>query len=180
MEDNEDIIEQDDGEMENETPQRTYTEEDIQNSFNAGVRKASSEWQRDERYKEFLAWKESNQDDTDRINELLSDNDDLLSENDILWQEIDQLNAQIAVNNSDVKKEFSRFVTSEVLDMVDENTDFDQALKEFKRNNPQYFGETVIRKIQTAPRTRRRKCTTDNEHDHEQHPTRSKRIKKER
>ena len=134
-----------------EAPQKYYTEQDIQNSFNAGVRKASSEWQKDEQFKEFLAWKESNKDDTDRLNELISDYDDLENENDFLWRELEQLNAQIAVDNSGVKKEFSRFVTSEVLDNVDETTDFDQALREYKRNNPQYFGETVIRKVQTAP-----------------------------
>ena len=161
MEDDENIV-TDDGELEEEVPQKTYTEQDIQNSFNAGVRKASSEWQKDEKYREFLEWKQSNQDDTDRINELLENNGDLESENEFLWQEIDQLNAQIAVNNSDDKKEFTRFITSEVLNMVDENTDFEQALKLFKRNNPQYFGETVIRKIQSAPRTRRWKPTTIN------------------
>ena len=96
MEDNEDI-ELNDGEIEEEeieeVPQKFYTEEDIQNSFNAGVRKASSEWQKDEQFKEFLAWKESNLDDTDRINALISDNDDLQDENNFLWQELEQLNA---------------------------------------------------------------------------------------
>ena len=164
MEDNEDI-ELNDGEIEEEeieeVPQKFYTEEDIQNSFNAGVRKASSEWQKDEQFKEFLAWKESNLDDTDRINALISDNDDLQDENNFLWQELEQLNAQIQVDNSGVKREFSKFVTSEVLDMVDETTDFEHALREFKRDNPQYFGETVIRKVQTAPRTKRWNTTAD-------------------
>lgn len=170
MEDNENI-EINDGEIEEEefeeVPQKYYTEQDIQNSFNAGVRKASSEWQKDEQFKEFLAWKESNKDDTDRINELISNNDDLLDENNFLWQELEQLNAQIEVDNSGVKREFSRFVTSEVLNNVDETTDFEHALKEFKRNNPQYFGETVIRKVQTAPRPKRWNTTTDNECYHE-------------
>jgi hypothetical protein len=151
MEDNKDI--QQDGEVEEVA--KTYTEQElqekVQSSFNAGVKKASTEWQKDEKYKEFLAWKKSSQNDTDKINELSNTNAELTNQNNILSKEIEKLNAQIKVDNSDVKKEFSRFVTSEVLGMVNETTDFDRALKEFKKNNPQYFGETVIKKIQTAP-----------------------------
>ena len=50
-----------------ETTQKTYTEEDIQNSFNAGVKKASTEWQKDEKYKEFLNWKKNNQNDSEKL-----------------------------------------------------------------------------------------------------------------
>lgn len=151
MEDNKDVV-QNNGEeqKEQETP-KTYTEKDIQNSFNAGVKKASTEWQKDAKYKEFLAWKQSSQNDADKINELSNTNAELTNQNNALSKEIEKLNAQIKVDNSGVKKEFSKFVTSEVLASVTDTTDFDHALKEFKKNNPQYFGETVIKKIQSAP-----------------------------
>ena len=125
-------------------PVKTYTKEDLDNSFNAGVRKASTEWQKDEKYKEFLKWKETNQNDSEKIAELETSKASLSNE-------LNQLKAQIKVNESDVKKEFSKFVTSEVLSLVNDTTDFETALKDYKKNNPQYFGEVIVKKVQTSP-----------------------------
>lgn len=123
---------------------KTYTKEDLDNSFNAGVKKASTEWQKDEKYKEFLAWKKTSQSDSERMTELQTDNNNLTQENKYL-------KAQLEVSNSDVKKEFSKFVTSEVMNLVNESTDFETALKNYKKNNPQYFGEVVVKKVQSSP-----------------------------
>lgn len=149
MEDNKDIVK--DGEVKQETTEKTYTKQDIDNSFNAGMKKASKEWQNDEKYKEFMAWKKSNQTENDKINELTQNNTTLANEKVGLENQIKLLQAQIQVNNSDVKKEFSKFVTSEVLEMVNDTTDFETALKKYKKDNPQYFGEMQIKKTQTAP-----------------------------
>ena len=130
--------------VEKETTQKTYTEEDIQNSFNAGVKKASTEWQKDEKYKEFLNWKKNNQNDSEKLAELQTSNQTLTQENAYL-------KASIKVASSDVKKEFSKFVTSEVMGLVNDTTDFETALKDYKKNNPQYFGEVVVKKVQTSP-----------------------------
>ena len=139
------------GELEKETPEKTYTKEDIDNSFNACMKKASKEWQKDEKYQEFMNWKKSNQTENDKINELTQNNTTLANEKAGLESQIKLLQAQIQVSNSDVKKEFSKFVTSEVLEMVDDTTDFETALKKYKKDNPQYFGEMQIKKTQTAP-----------------------------
>jgi len=149
MEDNKDIVK--DGEVEQEPTEKTYTKQDIDNSFNAGMKKASKEWQNDEKYKEFMAWKKTNQTENDKINELTQNNTTLANEKAGLENQIKLLQAQIQVNNSDVKKEFSKFVTSEVLEMVNDTTDFETALKKYKKDNPQYFGEMQIKKTQTAP-----------------------------
>ena len=125
-------------------PVKTYTKEDLDNSFNAGVRKASTDWQKDEKYKEFLEWKKTNQNDSEKIAELETSKANLSNE-------LNQLKAQIKVNESDVKKEFSKFVTSEVLSLVNDTTDFETALKDYKKNNPQYFGEVIVKKVQTSP-----------------------------
>ena len=125
-------------------PVKTYTKEDLDNSFNAGVKKASSEWQKDEKYKEFLEWKKSNQNDSEKINELQNSVNLLTKENETL-------KATNKVANSDVKPEFLKFVTSEVMSLVNETTDFDTALKNYKKDNTQYFGETVVKKVQTSP-----------------------------
>ena len=42
-------------------------------------------------------------------------------------------------------------MTSEVLNLVNDTTDFETALKNFKKDNPQYFGETVVKKVQSSP-----------------------------
>ena len=133
-----------DKKVEQETTQKTYTEEDIQNSFNAGVKKANSDWQKDEKYKEFLNWKKTSQSDSEKMTELQTNNETLIKENNYL-------KVSIKVAESDVKKEFQRFVTSEVMNAINETTDSDTALKNFKKDNPQYFGETVVKKVQTSP-----------------------------
>lgn len=132
------------GEVVDKETTKTYTKEDLDNSFNAGVRKASTEWQKDEKYKEFLEWKKTNQNDSEKIAELETSKASLSNE-------LNQLKAQIKVNESDVKKEFSKFVTSEVLSLVNDTTDFETALKDYKKNNPQYFGEVIVKKVQTSP-----------------------------
>ena len=55
------------------------------------------------------------------------------------------------MSNSDVKPEFLKFVTSEVMNLVTDDVNFDTALKNFKKENSQYFGETVIKKVQSSP-----------------------------
>ena len=123
---------------------KTYTKEDLDNSFNAGVKKASSEWQKDEKYKEFLEWKKSNQNDSEKIAELQASYNSLKKENDLL-------KATNEVAKSEVKPEFLKFVTSEVMSMVNETTDFETALKNYKKDNSQYFGEVVVKKVQSSP-----------------------------
>ena len=132
------------GEVVDKETTKTYTKEDLDNSFNAGVRKASTDWQKDEKYKEFLEWKKTNQNDSEKIAELETSKASLSNE-------LNQLKAQIKVNESDVKKEFSKFVTSEVLSLVNDTTNFETALKDYKKNNPQYFGEVIVKKVQTSP-----------------------------
>ena len=137
--------------VEQETTQKTYTEQDIQNSFNAGVKKASTEWQKDEEYKEFLDWKKSNQNDSEKITELQNQINTLTQDNSKKDEEIFSLKSYNAVSNTDVKKEFCEFVTDKVMKLVNETTNFDTALKKYKEENPQYFGETIVKKVQSSP-----------------------------
>lgn len=130
--------------VEQETTQKTYTEQDIQNSFNAGVKKANSEWQKDAKYKEFLDWKKSNQNDSEKMAELQASNENLKKENEML-------KATNKVAKSEVKPEFLKFVTSEVMGLTNDTTDFETALKNYKKENPQYFGEVVVKKVQSSP-----------------------------
>ena len=142
MEDNKDtqVVE---GVVKEETT-KMYTKEDLDNSFNAGVKKANSDWQKDEKFKEFQAWKKTSQSDSEKMAELQTNYTNAMNENTLL-------RAQLKIADSDVKKEFAKFVTSEVMNLVNDTTDFDTALKEFKKSSPQYFGETVVKKVQTSP-----------------------------
>ena len=142
MEDNKDTQAVDNVVQEETT--KTYTKEDLDNSFNAGVKKANSDWQKDEKYKEFLAWKKTSQSDSEKMTELQTNYTNAMNENALL-------KAQLKIADSDVKKEFAKFVTSEVMSLVNDTTDFDTALKNYKKNNPQYFGEVVVKKVQTSP-----------------------------
>jgi len=147
MEDNKDVQVTEETKVEEpkkEESTKTYTQEDLDNSFNAGRKKASQDWQKDEKYKEFMEWKKTNQNDSEKLAELQAERDQLFSENKIL-------KATNEVAKSDVKPEFLKFVTSEVMSMVDETNDFDTALKNYKKDNSQYFGETVVKKVQSSP-----------------------------
>ena len=155
MEDNKDTVNVETKVEENvkeESTEKTYTKEDLDNSFNAGVKKANSEWQKDEKYKEFLEWKKSNQNDSETIKELQAEIEKIKEEKTSLNNEYEKLMNTQKVKDSEAKPDFIRFITSEVMSKVDETTDFDTALKKFKNDNPQYFGEVVIKKVQTSPK----------------------------
>lgn len=74
----------------------------------------------------------------------LKNYEDLVNENK-------QLKSQMQLNESNVKKEFSKFVANEVLSQVDEEHDFASVLENYKQENPQYFGESVVKKVQSSP-----------------------------
>lgn len=130
--------------VEEETTQKTYTVEDVNNSYKAGVKKARAELEQSEDYKKYQNWIKTNQNDSEKIKNLENSNAD---KDNI----IKDLKAQLCLSKSDVKPEFMEFVTSKVISMVDENTTFDEALKSFKKSSPQYFGETVVKKVQSSP-----------------------------
>lgn len=160
MEDNKDVKTEETKaeETEKEETAKTYTQEDLDNSFNAGRKKASHDWQKDEKYQEFIEWKKTNQNDSEKIAELQASNEALKKENGLL-------KATNEVAKSDVKPEFIKFVTSEVMSMVDDTTDFETALKNYKKDNAQYFGEVVVKKVQSSPNLNNggNKATTTND-----------------
>lgn len=127
-----------------ETTEKTYTHIDVDNSFKAGYKKAKTEFEKSEDYKKYKEWEKSNQNDSEKINELQSSLDKLTKENQLL-------KATNEVAKSDVKPEFMKFVTSEVMSMVNDTTNFETALKEYKKSSPQFFGEVVVKKVQSSP-----------------------------
>lgn len=87
--------------------------------------------------KELNSTIETNTKDLENLQTLTSENKDL--------------KAQIQMSDSNVKKEFMKFVGNEVSSKVNDETDFATALESYKKENPQYFGETVVKKVQSSP-----------------------------
>lgn len=93
----------------------------------------------------------SYEDTIKELNSKVEDNSKSLEDLQNLKNENKDLNAQLQMSGQNVKDEFSQFVKSEVLSMVDDNTDFKTALSSFKQDHPQYFGETQVIKTSSSP-----------------------------
>lgn len=104
--------------------------------------------------KNFSQLKEERDTLKDKVKELETSNGDMttkLQSLETLTNENKDLKAQLQMGDSNVKKEFSKFVRSEIMSKVDDKNDFESVLKEYKKDNPQYFGDTVVKKIQSSP-----------------------------
>lgn len=92
-----------------------------------------------------------NQKTIDGLNKTIEENNKSLENMQTITNENNNLKAQIQIKDSNVKKEFAEFVTSKVSSQVNDETDFATALESYKKDNPQYFGDTVVKKVQSAP-----------------------------
>lgn len=98
--------------------------------------------------------KDQNSNYADQIKELngkIETDTESLKNLETVTNENKDLKAQLQMSGSNVKKEFSKFVTSEVMASVNDDTDFATALESYKKENPQYFGDTVVKKVQSSP-----------------------------
>lgn len=89
--------------------------------------------------------------DNENLKTTVEDNKKSLENLETLTNENKDLKAQAKMSGSNVKKEFSKFVTSEVQALVNDDVDFDKALETYKKDNPQYFGDVVVKKVQSSP-----------------------------
>ena len=128
--------------------EKTFTQAELNSIIEDRLAKARKNMPSKEELQQYNEWKENQKTEQEKINEKINQ---LQTSNGTLTSENSQLKAQLEVLNSNAKKEFVRFVTSEVLAMVNETTDLKTAIKNYKKDNPQYFGDTVIKKIQTSP-----------------------------
>ena len=98
--------------------------------------------------------KTQNLDYQGKINELnstIEGNTKSLENLETLTNENKDLKAELQMSGSNVKKEFSKFVRNEIMSKVDDDNDFESVLDNYKKENPQYFGETVVKKVQSSP-----------------------------
>lgn len=104
--------------------------------------------------KNFSQLKEERDTLKDKVKELEASSGDMttkLQNLETLTNENKDLKAQLQMGDSNVKKEFSKFVRSEIMSKVDDKNDFESVLKSYKKENPQYFGDTVVKKVRTSP-----------------------------
>ena len=128
--------------------QKTFTQEELNTIIETRLAKARKDMPSKEELQAYNEWKQSQKTEQEKNNEQINQ---LETDNGALTNENAKLKAQIQVMNSNVKKEFVRFVTSEVLAMTNDEVDLVTALKSYKKDNPQYFGDTIIKKTQTSP-----------------------------
>jgi peptidoglycan hydrolase CwlO-like protein len=116
--------------------------------------------------KNFSQLKEERDTLKDKVKELETSSGDMatkLQNLETLTNENKDLKAQLQMGDSNVKKEFSKFVRSEIMSKVDDKNDFESVLKEYKKDNPQYFGDTVVKKSSIFTKfTRWRTKSTNN------------------
>lgn len=86
-----------------------------------------------------------------QLNSTIEENNKSLENLKNLTDENTNLKADIQLNKSNVKDEFSDYVRTQVLSKVNDETDFATALADYKKSSPQFFGETVVKKVQTSP-----------------------------
>ena len=104
--------------------------------------------------KNFSTLKEERDELKDKVKQLETSNSETatkLQNLETLTNENKDLKAQLQMGDSNVKKEFSKFVRTEIMSKVNDKNDFESVLKEYKKENPQYFGDTVIKKVQSSP-----------------------------
>jgi DNA repair exonuclease SbcCD ATPase subunit len=85
------------------------------------------------------------------LNSKIDDDTKSLENLQNLTNENKDLRAEIQMSGSKVKSEFSKFVKNEVMSKVNDDVDFNTALEDYKKENPQYFGDTVVKRVQTSP-----------------------------
>ena len=128
--------------------QKTFTQEELNAIIETRLAKAKKDMPSKEELQAYNEWKQNQKTEQEKneelMNQLMKGFEDVSNENK-------SLKAQLKLNENNIKKEFSKFVTSEIMSQVDDKNDFDTVLKSYKKDNPQYFGDTVIKKTQTSP-----------------------------
>ncbi len=120
---------------------KAYTQEELDAIIEKRIARDRRTRENTPEYKAFKEWEESQKSQDDK-------NSELKKNYDLAKNELAVLKAEKKVISANCKSEFAEFVASKVLAMGD---DFEANLAEYKKNNPQYFGETVVKKVSTSP-----------------------------
>ena len=124
-----------------EPAEKTYTQEEIDSLVEKRLSRERRKHENDPDYKAFKEWQKTQKTDEERN----AERDKELADTK---NEIAMLRAEKKVIGANAKPEFAEFIASKVLLMGE---DFDKNLADYKKNNPHFFGETVVKKVSSAP-----------------------------
>ncbi len=131
----------DDVQANTEPERKSYTQEELDTIIEKRIARDRRTRENTPEFKAFKEWESSQKTADEKNSELQKNYDNALSELAIL-------KAEKKVLNANCQNEFAEFVASKVLAMGD---DFENNLADYKKDNPQYFGETVVKKVATSP-----------------------------
>lgn len=112
---------------------KTFTQEEV----NAMILKEKKKMPSKEELEEFNQWKESKKTEAEKQTKLTKNNVDLANKNTLLEQ-------KLLVSDSNVPNKYRDFVQFTVSQM---DGDFEENLKEYLNNNPQYLQTTEVTNI---------------------------------
>lgn len=124
-----------------EPERKSYTQEELDAMIEKRIARDRRARENTPEFKAFKEWEDSKKSQEDKDNELRKNYE-------FATNELAVLKAEKKVIGANCKSEFAEFVASKVLSM---DGDFETNLAEYKKNNPQYFGETVVKKVSTSP-----------------------------
>lgn len=137
----------------NSTSEKTFTQADVDRIVADRLARERKNAPSAEDMKAFKEWKKNSQTDAEKYSEMEA----TLKASQA---ELTALKNQQSVTKAECKPEFAEFVADKVAKMGD---DFDANLAEFKKSNPQYFGETKIVKLNSSPKLSGGAVTENNE-----------------
>lgn len=137
----------------NSTSEKTFTQADVDRIVADRLARERKNAPSADELKAFKEWKKNSQTDAEKYSEMEA----TLKASQ---EELTALKNQQSVTKADCKPEFAEFVADRVAKMGD---DFDANLAEFKKSNPQYFGETKIVKLNSSPKLTGGAITENNE-----------------
>lgn len=120
----------------------TMAQEDFDAKFNKafakGSKKAIDDFKNSDEYKELLKLKDDNSTETEKIKERLKAFDAVQAELEKIKAENASLKNRSKLNDLSDADQLD-YVMFEINKLIDDKTDFDDALKKFKESKPQYF-----------------------------------------
>ena len=123
-------------------PEKTFTQSELDAIVADRIARERKKMPSDIDMKDYREWKKNKQTEAERIAELEA--------------QLNAANSEIAyaknmqtVSKAECKPEFAEFVADRVSKM---EGDFEKNLTAYKKANPQYFGEAIVRTVSTSPR----------------------------
>lgn len=122
--------------------EKTFTQAEVDSLISERLNRDRRTRESDPDFKAFKEWQKTQKTEAEKQAEREREHTAALNE-------LAALKAEKKVLAANAKPEFAEFVASKILAMGE---DFEKNLSDYKKNNPQYFGEAVVKKVASAPK----------------------------